>query len=342
MKTTKLLGVVFAVLLAGVALADTIALKPNHPDRHVVVKGDTLWGIAGRFLRDPWLWPEVWYVNPQIKNPHLIYPGDVITLSYVNGKPQLSVQRGRPTVVLKPHARPEPLANAIPTIPLDAIQQFLTEPLVTDKNELKHAPYIVEMADEHIIGGPGDSIYVRGIKGTQHKRFSVYRPSKPLIDPQTHEILGYQAIYVGDATAVSFGDPSTLKLTHTSREAAVGDRLRAVSESQINANFVPHPPKKTIDGRIISVLDGVTQVGQYQVVVLNRGTRDGLNPGTVLAIYQAGRAIKDTVDGKDDTVKLPDERAGVLMVFRSFDRVSYGLVMSATRALHVEDSVRNP
>ena len=342
MKTTKLLGVVFALLLAGLAFADTVALKPNHPDRYVVVKGDTLWGIAGRFLRNPWLWPEVWYANPEIKNPHLIYPGDVITLSYVNGKPRLSVQRGRPTVVLKPHARVEPLNRAIPTIPIDAIRQFLTQPLVTDKNELKHAPYIVEIANEHIIGGPGDRIYVRGIKGDQHKRYSVYRPSKPLIDPETHQILGYQALYVGDATALSFGDPSTLKLTKTAQEAAVGDRLRAVNERQINANFIPHPPKKQIHGRIISVLNGVSQVGQYQVVVLNRGASDGLNAGTVLAIYQAGRKITDTVDGKGDTVTLPDERAGVLMVFRTFDRVSYGLVRSATRALHVEDSVRNP
>lgn len=342
MKTTKLLAMVFALLMASLAFADTIALKANHPDRYVVVKGDTLWGIAGRFLRNPWLWPEVWYVNSQIKNPHLIYPGDVITLSYVNGKPRLTVQRGMPTVVLKPHAQPEPLNQAIPAIPLDAIQQFLTEPLVTDKNELKHAPYIVHIANEHIIGGAGDRIYVRRIKNARHQRFTVYRPSKPLIDPETHQLLGYEALYVGNARLLSFGHPSTLKLTRTSQEAAVGDRLRPVSERELRANFIPHAPKKPINGRIISVLNGVTQIGQYQVVVLNRGTRAGVNPGTVLAIYQTGRVIRDPVDGKHDKVKLPNERAGVLMVFRSFDRVSYGLVMSATRALHIEDTVRNP
>ncbi|HKK14209.1 MAG TPA: LysM peptidoglycan-binding domain-containing protein [Gammaproteobacteria bacterium] len=343
MKLKTLLGVALAVLLTGVALADTIALNPNHPDRYVVVKGDTLWDIAGRFLKDPWHWPEVWYVNPQIKNPHLIYPGDVITLSYVNGKPRLAVQRGRPTVKLSPHARPEPLTRAIPTIPIDAIQQFLTQPLVTDKNELKNAPYVVEIAQEHVIGGPGDQMYVRGLKSSGHTRYSVYRPGKPLVDPDTNEVLGYQAIFVGDATLKRFGDPSTLVLTKADREALVGDRVRPVSQEQIKANFMPHAPKQHVDGRIISVLGGVSQIGQYQVVVLNRGRREGLNPGTVLAIYQTGRVIRDTVSDKHgDTVKLPDERAGELMVFRSFDRVSYGLVMRATRALHVEDRVRNP
>ncbi len=343
MSIKKLLGMVTAVLIAGTVFAADVALNPTHPDRYVVVKGDTLWDISSSFLRDPWLWPEVWYVNPQIANPHLIYPGDILTLVYIDGKPQLRLQRGYPTVKLSPHARVEPLDRAIPTIPIDAIKQFLTRPLVVDKDQLKMAPYIVASADEHIVSGAGDRVYVRGIQGTDEGLFDAFRPGGPYIDPDTSEILGYEALYVGTSAVQQFGDPSTLLLTETTREARVGDRMLPAVKTAPISHFAPHAPADGTEGRIISVHDGVTQIGQFDVVVINRGEADGMEIGHVMKIFQAGSEIKDIVDGRlSNTVKLPDEEAGLLMVFRTFDRVSFCLVMKATRVIHVLDYVRTP
>ncbi len=336
----RILVMVLAAVFSAVVLAQTVELNPDHPDRYVVVKGDTLWDISGRFLKSPWLWPEVWYVNPQIANPHLIYPGDIITLVYVDGRPQLRVQRGRPHVKLSPHARAERLDQAIPTIPLDAIKQFLSKPLVVGEDELERAPYVVDSADEHIVTGAGDRVYARGIDNEDYRRFNVFRPGDTYIDPDTNEILGYEALYVGDADAQRFGDPSTLMLTATNREVRKGDRLLPVTSEIADVNFMSRAPQEPFDGRIISVVDGVTQIGQYQIVVINRGTREGVEVGHVLRVRQAGKEIRDTI--RDEKVTLPDEDAGLMMIFRTFDKVSYGLIMEATRAIHVLDTVTNP
>ncbi len=340
MKFKRLLGLLFAVLISWTSMAETVALNPAHPERYVVVKGDTLWDISGHFLRDPWLWPEVWYVNPQIANPHLIYPGDVISLVYVDGKPQLRLQRGYPTVKLSPQARSESLDRAIPTIPLDAIKQFLSQPLVVGEKELEQLPYIVANADEHIVSGAGDRVYVRGINDESQSRFNVFRPGDAYKDPDSKEVLGFEALYIGDATAQRFGDPATLKLTRTNREAGIGDRLRPIPDAEVMVNFTPRGPEQAVDGRIIAVVDGVSQIGQYQIVVLNRGTREGMESGHVLAIYQQGETLKDPVKG--GKVTLPEEHAGLLMVFRTFEKVSYALIMEATRPIHLLDAVRNP
>lgn len=339
----RLLGLLLAAAISTVVFADTVALNPNHPDRYVVVKGDTLWDISARFLRDPWLWPEVWYVNPQIENPHLIYPGDVISLVYVDGQPQLRLQRGQRTIKLSPQVRREPLERAIPTIPVDAIKQFLTRPLVVEKDELANAPYIVESADEHLITGAGDRVYVRGIDGEAYRSYNVVRPGEPYVDPDTGEVLGYEALFLADAQVQRFGDPATLKVVRSEREAGIGDRLVPVIDEEIHTTFYPRAPEGDIDGRIISVVDGVSQIGQYAVVTINRGKREGLEPGHVLRIWQAGETIVDQVSGKkNDKVTLPDEDAGLLLVFRSFDKVSFGLVMEATRPIHVLDKVTKP
>jgi len=351
MTIRKLLALIFMALLAWNALAEPVALNPDHPKQYTVVKGDTLWDISARFLRDPWLWPEVWTANPQITNPHLIYPGDVVSLVYVDGKLQLQLARGGisaassniPLVKLSPHARPEKLDQAIPTIPMDAIQQFLNVPLVVDKDLLPTLPYIVASADEHLVTGAGDRVYVRSIEDQKTSNFNVFRAGEALIDPITSELLGYEALYIGDATVQRYGDPATLLLTKTTREAAIGDRLKPVELSESRLHFVPHAPTQAVDGRIISVVDGVSQIGSYQIVVLNRGTREGTEVGHVLSIYQTGQTIKDPVNKTfRGTVKLPDEEAGLLMVFRTFDKVSYALVMEATKAIHILDSVRNP
>lgn len=331
-------------LLATAVYADQVALKDGHPDKHVVVKGDTLWDISERFLDSPWLWPEIWYVNPQIDNPHLIYPGDVISLVYVDGKPRLQLERGTGgTFKLSPKARAERLDKAIPTIPIDAIQQFLTQPLVVDKETLNNAAYVVSSADEHLIVGAGDRAYVRGISADQGNRFNIFRPGDAYVDPDTGEILGYEAFYLGEGDAERFGDPSTVRLARTTREINIGDRVLPMSQEDVYAYFTPHAPENEVTGSIIAVVDGVSQIGQYQVVVVNRGVREGIDVGTVFAIHQAGALIADQVsDERNAKVQLPDERAGLLMVFRVFDKVSFGLIMKATSSLHVGDKIATP
>jgi hypothetical protein len=341
MSIKNLFATVCAALMAGSIYAADVVLNPNHPDRYVVVKGDTLWDIAGKFLREPWYWPEIWYVNPQIANPHLIYPGDVLTLVYVGGKPQIRLERG--TVKLEPRVRVESLERAIPTIPLDAIQQFLTKPLVVSQKQLDDAPYVVAGADEHVITGAGDRVYARGIQGKENGLFDLFEPSGPLVDPDTEEVLGYEAIYVGRGAVKRFGDPTTLLLTETAREARVGDRLWPASQERAPTHFIPHPAPPGTEGRIISVMGGVREIGQFNVVAINRGTADGIEVGHVMKIFQTGETVRDTVGGKRaELVKLPDEEAGVLMVFRTFDRVSFCLVMKATRSMHLLDYVRTP
>ena len=341
MPIKKLFAMVFALLLAGQILATDVVLNPNHPDRYVVVKGDTLWDISALFLRDPWLWPEIWYVNPQIANPHLIYPGDILTLVYVNGKPQLRLSRG--DLKLSPRIRTEGLDNAIPTIPLDAIKQFLTRTIVVDEDELDSAPYVLQSADEHVISGAGDRIYVRGIDNRDYAMFDVYEKGEAYIDPDTNEELGYAALYIGFGPIQRFGDPSTMLLTETTREVRAGHRLRPAESGDFPLYFQPHPTPPGTEGHIIAVIDGVTQIGQFNVVALDLGTRDGMEAGHVMRIFQKGDTIRDRISGKRlDKVKLPDEEAGMVMIFRTFEKVSFGLVMKATRAMHINDYARTP
>ncbi len=341
LKKNTLAAVLAAALVALAAhAAQEVALNPDHPDRYVVKRGDTLWDIAARFLRDPWLWPEIWHVNPQIENPHLIYPGDVISLVYVDGKPRLVLERGRRTVKLSPQVRELPLDEAIPTIPLDAIRPFLSRPRVLGEGEYEAAPYVVASADEHLIAASGMRVYARGVLGDAGARYAVLRRGQVYRDPDTGEVLGLEAIHVADAQVQRPGDPAVLVLQRSTRETLVGDRLFPVGEDRYTDNFLPRAPQQQVQGRIIAVFDGVSRIGQYQVVVLNRGARDGMEPGHVLAVYRAGETIRDPV--RREKVTLPDERAGIVMVFRTFDRVSYALVMSATRAIRVLDRVRNP
>jgi hypothetical protein len=339
-------GLIIGLLFSSCVLAaGPVELNPSHPQRYTVVKGDTLWDISAKFLHSPWLWPEVWYVNPQIENPHLIYPGDQILLSYQDGRPVLTLQRSRPLGQedkLSPKVRATPLEAAIPTIPIDAIAQFLTHPYVLQQGEADKAPYVVHFLDDHIVGGAGISLYARSIEQPEPSRYSVVRPGKPYQDPETDEILGYQATYVGNAELLRTGDPAKLLITSSEIEAVIGDRLIEVDEDNRMVNFQPRAPEAAVLGRIISVLNGVSQIGQYNVVVLNKGARDGLEPGHVLEILQGGHQIRDVVKGRGAKVTLPLEDAGHLMVFRSFERVSFALVMDATKPLHLLDWVRTP
>jgi hypothetical protein len=332
----------FLTLISLPLLADNVELNPNYPQRYVVKKGDTLWDISGMYLKHPWHWPDIWYANPQIDNPHLIYPGDELSLVWRDGRPVLEINRGDRTVKLSPTVRETMIDKPITTIPLSAIGPFLSKPKVVGAEVLDNAPYVVASADERLISGSGDYVYVRGVADDDHNNYSIFRGGKVYTDPDTDEVLGYEAIYTGDAVVVTPGDPAKADLTYTNREVQIGDRLLEVDDEDFDLNFIPRSPEQELNGRIISVFDGVSQVGQYQVVVLNLGERNGLETGHVLSVFQAGDTVADPVtEDRHDVVTLPDEHAGEAMVFKTYDKVSYAIVMKATRAIHLHDKVKS-
>lgn len=338
----RLLTGIWFLLLSGFSTADEIELNPSHPQTYIVVPGDTLWDIAGRFLAKPWQWPEIWHENPQVRNPHWIYPGDELTLTYVSGRPRLQVTRPS-ELRLSPEVRATPLARAIPLIPLNAIRQFLTHPKVVSASEMENAPYVVGFVGEHIAGGAGDGVYVRAIERSDQSSYMAYRPGRAYKDGVTGELLGYEALYVAEAGLQATGDPATLQLTQTDREVLIGDRVMPVESERMQMNYEPHAPKQLIRGSIISVVDGVTQIGQYQVVIIDRGLADGVETGHVLDIRRLSRNERDIISRRvGETVAMPEEKEGVLMVFQPFDRVSFALIMNATRAIHLGDVVQTP
>ncbi|MDX1500484.1 MAG: LysM domain-containing protein [Woeseiaceae bacterium] len=313
-------------------------LAADAPDRYVVQKGDTLWDIAGQFLRDPWYWPEIWYLNPAIENPHLIYPGDVLAMVTIDGAPRVTTVQGS-TYRLSPQARVTPLTEAITSVPYEAVAAFLSSGVVLEKNEIDDLPYLVATRGDHLIAAAGNDVYVRRTSGQPGTRFNVVNVGEPLIDPDNNRLVGYQGNLVGEGTLRRGGDPATMALVKSTQEAKQGDLLVPVSV-EVPLNFFPRAPEGTINGQIISVVGGVTQIGQYQVVVMNRGENDGLAVGDVLTVFQKGEKVPDRVRG--GSVQLPDEPAGTVMVFKVYDEIGYGLVMEATQALHIHDYVRNP
>jgi LysM repeat protein len=321
-------------------------LNPSHPDTYVVVSGDTLWDIAAMFLRDPWYWPEIWQINPQVENPHLIYPGDILSLAYLDdGRPVIQVERGPSGVVerLSPRVRVQPLEEAISTIPYETLRSFLSRPMLLDREQLDTAPYLFAHR-EGLMGSSGRDVYARGTDAAEGSVFNVVHRGKELVDPDDGDVLGYEGIYVGQGRVRRSGDPATIYLLDSTREALAGDYLLN-EEVAAPFNFLPRPPEQEVEGRIISVIDGVSLVGQYQVVAINRGTRHGLEPGHVLRAFRTGEVVRDEVRRRSffaEKVRLPDESAGTMMVFRTFDRMSYALVMDATDAIQVLDTVRNP
>ncbi|NNF51596.1 MAG: LysM peptidoglycan-binding domain-containing protein [Gammaproteobacteria bacterium] len=327
-----------------------VKLRANHPDRYTVVRGDTLWDISSRFLEDPWLWPEIWQVNPQINNPHLIYPGDVISLIYVDGRPQLRVERGAPaglrTERLSPQIRSESLEQAIETIPFDLIAPFISRPSVLEKGEAKKLPYVLSTKG-HLIAGTDYDVYARGADFPVGSRYSIIHVGEKIRDPEDGDVLGYVGIYAGEGRVVRSGDPATVYLRDAEREVLEGDRLVQV-DARPRMDFIPRAPSQNIDGQIMTVMGGVSLIGQYHIVAINRGQRHGVEPGHVLAIYQAGEKVRDPYKAGvlsgvlGSRVRLPDEPAGELMVFKTYDRMSYALVMEASSEIRVGDSLRNP
>ncbi|PCI22171.1 MAG: peptidoglycan-binding LysM-like protein [Piscirickettsiaceae bacterium] len=336
----KLMGLVLGLMLAGNVVATDIELNPSHPDRYVVVKGDTLWDISARFLRTPWRWPDIWQANEQIENPHLIYPGDIIELSFVDGQPRLTLNRGNGK--LSPSIRRSDAAGAIPVIPIGAIAAFLTNPRVMTQEEYDAAPYIVAFSDEHILGSAGNKAYVRSIEQDSTTGYAVVRQGEEYIDAETGESLGFESVFIAESAVETTGDPATIMLSKSTREATKGDRLLPIIEGKIIQNFHPHPVAGDLQGHIIGVVDGVNQIGQYNVVVIDKGIKDGVEVGHVFIIDHAGEKIRDVIAGAGEEVQLPNEEAGTLMIFRAFERVSYGLVMEAKRVMHRLDVVRAP
>ena len=329
--------------------AKPVVIKPDFPDRYVVKKGDTLWDISKRFLNDPWMWPEVWHINPKIRNPHLIYPGDVVALYYVDGKPYITLEgaggvplskSGIKTVKLSPKMHIQSLDRAIPTIPREAIAPFLKAARIVTEEDLEKAPYVVSSYEEHLISGSGYKIYARNLKDQKIGAYHIIRPGDVYRDPITEKILGYEAEDVADAHVLRLGDPATLRVKEARKEILNGDLLMPFEERNLEFQFFPRAPDRQVDGQIISVFQGVSMIGQYNVVVLNRGEVDGLKPGHVLAVYQKGAHVRDTT--AYENIVLPDERAGLLMVFQTFDNVSYALVMEAINTMSLLDRVTNP
>ncbi len=331
-----------------------VRVKANHPRRYTVKRGDTLWDISSMFLRDPWYWPEIWHKNQQIKNPHLIYPGDILTLIYVNGQPQMMVQPAShrtldsagglmPVIKLGPSIRRNDLDASIATIPGDAIRQFITRPRVVTKQELEMAPYILASDDDHLILGEGNRVYIRGELDKERVRFTVFRPGDKLIDPESGNILGYEAIYAGEAHIEEYGDPATGTLTFTEREVLLGDRLLPTDKSKIDNLYFPRVPDRDIKGQVISLFDALFGVAKYQIAVINRGDRDGIEVGHLLETQTSGARIKDRYSlTKKTLVDLPNERSGLMMIFRTFDHVSYGLIMESTNVIQNNDIIRTP
>jgi hypothetical protein len=363
-------------------------LQADAPDQYTVVKGDTLWGIAGRFLKDPWKWPQVWNMNrDQIRDPHWIYPGDVVRLDRTGEYPSLSLGGAGSAgvaasniVKLEPRVRIEPLQASIPTIPGSVIGPFLTQPLVIESGGLEGAPTILALEERRVIVSEGDTLYVDRIGSTDGVNWQVFRPGATFRDPETGEILGYEARYLGDARVRRFGDASTataMNVTKSREEINRGDRLAPARETSF-PSYMPRSPGKSLKGVIMSVDGGVSEVGQFQIVTLNRGSRDGLEVGHVLASYRRGTVIgasetpglldsgmfkgveakpvpvvpdapfaqpvdaKAAPDSRSGRLRLPDERNGLVIVFRVFEKMSYAMVMRSSRPIYVGDVVQTP
>ena len=327
---------------------NSLEMVADAPDQYIVKKGDTLWDISARFLQDPWYWPEIWQVNPEIKNPHLIYPGDVISLYYVNGQPRLSINQpmvsggnGR----LSPRVRSTELTADNYGIPIDTIRPFLIRPQIVSEEQLKLAAHILDSDENRLIFGANDKVYVRNLEDKRlSTKYSVFRPGQKMLDPATNELLGFEAIYAGDAVVERDGEPATVRLIDTSREILRGDRLLPQDHGATGIHFWPHPANASTQGQIISIFDALSQVAQYQIIAINLGKRDAVEPGHVFAVQQKGRMIRDHYRRQDQSreVTLPNEKTGIAMVFRTFEKISYALIMKSTRTIRQGDLVTAP
>lgn len=333
-------ALVFGFSTAAIAQSgQPVELAPGAPDSHTVIKGDTLWGIAAKFLKDPFRWPEIWKMNAeQVKNPHRIYPGQVVILDR-NGP---SLRLGN-VVKLSPQVRTEVPPKEIPAIPSQAIEPFLTQPLVIETNRIENAPRIVALQENRVYGGNGDLVYASGVD-PQVVQWQVYKPGQPLVDPDSGAALGVEAIYLGTArvSGAAGKDVTPLTLTSARQEIGRGDQLVPAGRPEI-MSYMPHKPAQPVEGRILKLYDSVGIGGRNSIVAISRGKQDGLEMGHVLALYSASTTVTNRFgDGEPQTHALPEERYGLMFVFRVFDRVSYALITDASRPVAAGDRFRQP
>lgn len=369
MRTLLLIAALgLSASLSAPTWADEVRLQENAPERHVVVKGDTLWDISEKFLKDPWLWPEVWQLNKEeIKNPHLIYPGDVVVLTMEGGKPRLSLEPGaRQMVKLSPQIRGEPIVTqeaGIPSIPLKAIKAMLSKGGVGDPSDLEKAPRILGSSDARVMFGTGDTVYASKGDGIT-ENWRVVRLGQALKNPDNpKEILAYEMQFLGDARTEKQGDPQVVRIKNAEKEILERDQLLPSWSGDV-PQYIPHAPDKPVNAKVVASLGGPIYAGTFMTLVLDKGSRDGLEEGHVLALFRAGRSVadpkciraekiaflagggrghaEDCKKNENDKATLPDTRVGVAFVYRVFNKVAYALVMKSTEPVTVGDGARNP
>ena len=361
-KSTILVLLAFVLGATSAWAQGEIKLTDGAPDRYIVVKGDTLWGIAVTFLKDPWRWPEVWRMNKdQIKDPHWIHPGNVIVLDRSKTPPQLILaqtlaqtlgqtlaQTLAQTVKLSPQVRPEAMSeDAIPAIPPKAIEPFLTHPLIIEEGGLEKAPRIIATEENRVHLGPGAVAYISGLGNSKETTWQIFRPGRALVDPETQQRLGHEAVYLGTGLVTRSGEPATMQIITTAQEISTGDRLIAAGTPVI-VQYAPRAPSVFLRGRIIGLYDRLptSEGGKFSIISINKGRRDGVEQGHVLGVLRSGASVPDPQSNlsrdRAPRFKLPDERYGLLFVFRTFEAVSYALVMESTRPISAGDIVQTP
>lgn len=338
-------ALILAVTASCASAAEPLKLVDNPPDRHIVVRGDTLWGISGKFLKQPWRWPEIWRMNrDQIKNPHLIYPGDVVLLDTSDGTPRLRLGKGvgsGGSGKLQPQVYSEAVQQVIPSIPPNVIEPFISKPLVIEPGADTNQPRIVATQEDRMVVGSGDEAFASGIPDASVEKWNVFRPGKPLKDPETGAIIAHEAFFLGSAQLVKPGEPASMRIVQAKQEIGRGDRLLPAPPPEI-ISYVPHRPDQEVSARIVSIYGGVSEGGTSSVIALNRGKNNGLEIGHVLALFRNRVSTSVDTDGRRTTTPIPEERYALAFVFRVFDGIAYALVIDAAKSVIVGDSARNP
>jgi len=337
----RIISALILAVTAACATANEPPLVDNPPERHIVLPGDTLWGISGKFLKQPWRWPELWRMNQSdIKNPHRIYPGDIVWLDFSDGQPRLRL--GKPIVTkLEPRVHATATATSIPSIPPNVIEPYISQPLILEEADSKQTTRIVATPENRVLLGNGDQAFVSGIADASIERWHVFRPGKPLTDPETGKVIAQEAFFLGHARLVQPGSPATVLIVSAKEEITRGDWLQPAPPTDI-VDYIPHRPNQEIDARLMSIYGGVQAAGAGAVVALNRGEQDGLERGHVLALYRKRVSVDLDDEQRRVTTVIPDERYGLLFVFRVFERVAYALVMESSRTVVAGDAARTP
>ena len=337
--------------------AETVVYEPEHPQTYIVQEGDTLWDISSMFLRDPWFWPEIWFKNPQVENPHLIYPGDTLAIVYVGGERRIQLlsrgeqgsvlaqtEGGLKIVKVNPRVRTQSIDATIPSIPIESIRHLLERPMIIDEDTLNDSAYVLSSLDNHLVNAINDKLYVRKLDTTKGiGRYHIYRPNRPLYDPITNELLGYEALYVGESRLLLRGDPASVRVTSSEREILRDDRVIPMDNSSFERDFFPKPPSSDVSGEIVALVNSISKSGAFQTIAINLGNRDGVESGNILRIRRNGDVVPDkNEEDPQFTVKLPDEQIGMAMVIRSFEKMSYALIMEADMPISIQDYVESP